>query len=401
MVHAALTILRKDLRLRLRDRSVWLFAVIVPMALTMVFSLIFPSDDEFSFSAAVVDDDGGPLADAFVNGVLAELQREGLVELVAADSVAHAQRLIDGGDIAAAWVLPAGFSQAVVAGESAQAQVIHNPDRALSTSVARAIMDGFVRQLDTARLAVATTVVLAGPPATSSSPSSANIDAELLADIAERAAASAPLAHVSDLATEARRLDPRSQLGAGMAVFFVFFTATFGISGLLEEREQATLPRLAAAPIPADAIMAGKALGAFLVGMVSMVILAVGNHVLLGADWGPPLGIAVLVVATVLCATGVMALVGSFARTVEQAGNLQSIVALVFGLAGGVFFPVGATGWMAQLSLLSPHGWFIRGLGDQVGAATATAVVPAAAMLLVLGLFTGVLGAARMRKVAL
>ena len=61
---------------------------------------------------------------------------------------------------------------------------------------------------------------------------------------------------------EDRQLDPVSYLAAGMAVFFLFFIVQYGVTGLLEERQQGTLPRLMAAPIPVAAIHVGKAMGA-------------------------------------------------------------------------------------------------------------------------------------------
>lgn len=392
MIHSALTILRKDLKLRVRDRSVLLFAFVVPLALTFVFSLIFPGEDDFLLTAAVANEDDGEVAAAFVDDALPALVEAGLVELLVADGEQAARRMVEDGDAAAAWVIPAGFSDAVMAGGSPQLLLLHNPDRALSTEVARGIASGFLGQIDRVTLAVATVAAGAG----GSEP--VTVDEAMISALAADVATAPSLVEVAALDAEARQLDPVSYLGAGMAVFFLFFTVTFGITGLLEEREQATLPRLLAAPVASAAIPVGKALGAFVVGVMSMAVLAIGNRFALGANWGPPLGVVILVLAGVLCALGVMALVGSFAKSVEQAGNLQAIVAMAFGLTGGVFFPVGATGWMANLSLVSPHGWFIRGLGDQVGAGTWTAVLPAAGALIAVAAGTGLVGALRWRK---
>ena len=389
MISGALTILGKDLRLRVRDRSVLLFAFVVPMALTFVFSLIFPSEDDFLLTVAVVDEDGGPVAAAFTQEFVPALVDEGFVEATYVGSADVARQMIDDGDVAAAWLVPEGFSAEVIAGSPTELTVLHNPDRALSTEVARGIAEGFVTEVRRVSLSVATTATAAGSA----------FDPRDVEAITAQAGTSPALLAVGGLDTEVRQLDPTSYLGAGMAVFFLFFTVTFGITGLLEEREQRTLPRLLAAPIGINAVHLGKAMGAFVIGVVSMTVLALGNRLVLGVDWGPPVGVAVLVVAGVLCALGVMALVGSYATTVEQAGNLQSIVAMAFGLSGGVFFPVGATGWMANLSLFSPHGWFLRGLGDQVGAGTWTGVLPAAGVLFAVGMVTGALGTLRLRKV--
>ncbi len=75
------------------------------------------------------------------------------------------------------------------------------------------------------------------------------------------------------------------------------------------------------------------------------------------------MAVSVLVLAAVLSATGIVAAVAAVARTAEQANVWQSIIAIVLGMVGGSFFPIrGGPEWLADLSLISPHAWFLRGL---------------------------------------
>jgi ABC-2 type transport system permease protein len=168
-----------------------------------------------------------------------------------------------------------------------------------------------------------------------------------------------------------------------MAVFFLFFTVQFGVSSLLDERHNGTMARLLAAPIRPTAILGGKLLVSFAVGVVSMGLLVATTSVLLGARWGDPAGVAVLVVAGVLAATGLTAFVASLARTADQAGSWQAIIAVVMGTLGGSFFPIGQVGGaLAALSYLTPHRWFMQGLADLAGGGGLAAVWwPATAML--------------------
>lgn len=390
MLTAALTILAKDLRLRLRDRSVLLFALVVPLGLTLLFSTIFPDTEEIRLRAAVVDLDGSDVAAGFVDEALPQLAEAGLLEPAEAADVADARAQLEAGELDAAWVLPAGFGDDVTSGRGATLEVLVNPDRALRAEVARSVAEGYADRLDAITLAVATTAVAAG---------GADTDVDL-ARAAGIAAATAPPVTLTESATEDRQLDGVSYLAAGMAAFFVFFTVTFGVTGMLEERQLGTLPRLLASPVSAAALQLGKALGALLLGLVSMTVLALASRFALGAEWGPPVGVAVLVVAVVLAALGVMALVGSFARTAEQAGNLQAIVAIVLGMLGGVFFPLPFDGGgLETLTLLSPHAWFLRGLGDLVGSGEVAAVWPAAGALVAFGVVTAVPAVVRMRRV--
>jgi ABC-2 type transport system permease protein len=387
VLRPALLILRKDLRLRVRDRSVLLFGIVVPLALTAVFAFVFPDMEAFRFAATVVDEDGGPVAAAFVDDLVPALVADGVLVEVTAEDAASARALVDDGTIDAAWLLPAGLSDAVAGGAGAELEVLVNPDRALAAEVARGIAVGFAARVDEVRLAVATaeTAGAAGTP-------------DQLGVVAQVAAERpASLVAVEPLVAADTQLDPLSYLAAGMAAFFVFFTVQYGVTGLLEERHQGTLPRLLAAPIPVGAIHVGKAAGAFVLGVVSMAVLALGARFLLGAAWGPPLGVAVLVVALVVAATGLMAFVGSFARTADQAGNLQSIVAVSLGMLGGVFFPLGS-GVLARLAVVAPHHWFLRGLGEQVASGAWTSVLPAAGAIAALGVVAAIPATLRLRR---
>ena len=65
-----------------------------------------------------------------------------------------------------------------------------------------------------------------------------------------------------------------------------------------------------------------------------------------------------------------------------------SIIALVFGLLGGTFFPVSQVGGvLSTLSLITPHAWFMRGLGDLAGGEV-SAVLPSVGVLLAFGVIT-------------
>ena len=380
-MRAAFTILAKDLRLRLRDRSVLLFAVVVPLGLTVLFSGIFPDTEELRVTAAVVDQDGGEVAAGFTGGLLPVLVEDGVVVLEDVADEDEARALLDTGGLDAAWVIPAGFTERVRSGEAAELGVLVNADRALPGEVARGIAGSYTTQLTSISLAVATTGAAAGGELTE-----AQLD-----QVVALASGADPVVALTDLVAPDRQLDAVSYLAAGMAAFFVFFTVQWGVTGLLEEKQLGTAPRLLAAPIAPWSIQVGKALGAALLGLVSLTVLAVAGDLLLGAEWGPPLGVAILIVALVLAAVGLMGLVGSFARTAEQAGNAQSIVAIVLGMAGGVFFPLpGDHAVVRFAAAVSPHAWFLRGLGDGAATGAWTAVLPAAAAIAAFGLAAAV-----------
>lgn len=389
MVASALTILAKDLRLRVRDRSVVMFALVVPLGLSLLLASVLPEPEELVLRAAVVDEDGGEVARGFAGGLVPALEQQGLLELADVEDRDAATTAMASGDLDAVWILPADFSERVTAGDGAQIEVLVNPDRVLRAEVARAVAGQYAAEIERVSLIVATTSRAVGGPL-----GDAELD-ELVAD----ATTSESALRLRDEQAQEAQLDLPSRVSAGMAAFFVFFTVQFGVLGLLEERQLGTLGRLLASPLTTVSVHVGKALGALLLGLFSMTVLAVASAVALGARWGPPGAVAVLIVGIVLSALGLMALVGSFARTAEQAGNYQAIVAVVLGMVSGAFFPLPLDeGALRLVTWISPHAWFLRGLQDATGTGAWTTALPAVAALVGFGIVTAALAWLRIRR---
>ena len=371
-MRAAWLICAKDLKARLRDRSALLIGIVVPLGLAFIFNSIFSGISGASdvISLGVVNADHGVAGQQFTSQVLPAVGRSGLISIHAEPSLARARALAANGTLAAVIVIPAGFSARVQAGQPASMQVIGNVDAPVSAEVARSIAEGYAAGLNRVLLSVATvagTTTL--PPA----------QAQALA--AQVAAAAAPVA-VADVSAQTRELNQKSFFAAGMAVFFLFFTVQFGVTSLLEERNDGTLARLLAAPISRTSILGAKLLTSFLLGVISMAVLAVATTLLFHAHWGNPLGVAVLVISAILAATGIMALIATLARNAEQAANWQSVVAVILGLIGGTFFPVSqAPGILSRITFIAPQAWFLRGLGDLRGGSLSVIWIPALAML--------------------
>ena len=134
-------------------------------------------------------------------------------------------------------------------------------------------------------------------------------------------------------------------------------------------------------------------------GVASLVVLIVATTLMLGADWGPPPGVALIVVSAVISAIGITTLVTSFMKTADGAGAANSAVAMTLGILGGTFSPTAqAPEAMQALSLVTPHAWFLRGLAEMQGGGTIADALPAVGVLLATGLVTGAIGFARARR---
>jgi ABC-2 type transport system permease protein len=386
-VRHALLIAARDLRERARDRTAYVLAIVLPLALAGIFTLILGniSGDSEIFRYAVADADRGAIARAFTDDVLRRAAASGAIELRTTSSEQEARALVDDGTATAAFLLPAGLTEDVQAGRAARIEVVGDVDAPTGTDIARSLAQAYTDQLAAVRTAVAATVHsgVTTPPA----------------ELAAAAAAALPPAALVEDTTARRQLDAKTQYAAGMAVFFLFFAVQPGVTGLLDERRNGTLARLLAAPVRRSSILAGKLLTSVVVGVVSMAVLIVASSLLMGAHWGRPAGVALLVLSGVMAATDAMAVVAAIAKTSEQAGGWQAIVAIVLGSLGGAFFPVSQAGGVLEtLSLLAPHHWFLRGLADLAGGEVA-AVLPSVAAMTLFAAVTGAAALLLFRKV--
>lgn len=388
-MRAAFVIAAKDLRQKLRDRSVLLLAVAAPLLLAFLFSTMLPNQDTFHVHYAVVDLDGGDVARGLVDGPLASLAEADVATIVPLTTQAEARTAVEAGEVDAAIVVVPGFSAAVRAGEPAELLVLGG-DSGLAAEIARSVLASFGSRVTAVQVAVHTAVAAAG----------ASPDPSTAAALARAAIDAPPPIDVTGEATLDRAASSVTFYGASMAVLFVFFAAQFGVLGLLTERRNGTLARMLAAPIAPATILLGKVLVSLVVAAVSMTVIAVATTVLLGADWGDPIGVAALILAISLAATGISTLVVGFARTEDQAGSLIAMVAMVLAIVGGSFFRMSqAPEGMAALSMLTPHAWFLRGIDDLAAGGGIVDVVGPIAVLAVVGLATGGIGLLRARRV--
>jgi ABC-2 type transport system permease protein len=388
---SALRIAAKDLRLRVRDRSFFVLGIVAPLVLAYIFYLVFGSaatGTGLGLEYGVVDEDGSEISTAFTS-VLQGAASEDILALDEFDQRAEADSALEAGDIDAYFVVPAGLEDAVFGNQAATIDIVGDVDAPTSTQIAASFAEQFSSGIAASQLAVVTTAAVDGVPVTS----------DLLGSLSRDPAEAGMSFTLADRTADTRQLDASTYFASGLAVFFLFFTVNFGVTGLLEEERDGTLARLMASPIPRFSVIAGKGIVSFVLGLVSMFILIVATTLLMDADWGAPLGVALLVVASVLAAIGIMGLVASVAKTPEGAANLGSIIAVVLGMLGGTFFPIAAGGdLLASLTYLTPHAWFLRGLAELSDGASWTAVLPAVLSILLFAIVTGTLAYVLLRR---
>jgi len=387
-MRAAFVIAGRILRQRIRDRSALIFAVLTPLGLALAFAAIIPDfTGTFHTTIAVVDDDHGAAATALLDGPIAGLTTAGIADIRSFGSEADARAAVASDQVGVAIVIPAGFTAAIHDATPVEVRILGGSGAA-AREVVRATVSAFAERVDASQLAVET-VIATGEP----------VDAGTMQRIREALQADAPIV-VSDVQSAHRQASMATFYSAAMAIMFVFFATQYGALAILAERRVGTLNRLLAAPIGQASVVLGGSIAGFLLGLLAMTILVVATTLIGHASWGPPPFVALLVVAAVVAAIGISTLVATMARTVEQAGGLNAIVALCMAAIGGVFIPLSqAPEILARVSLITPHAWFLRAVDTlSVPTAALADILPTIAVLIAMGVVTGGVGLARARK---
>lgn len=393
-MRAALVIALKDLRQRLRDRSALIVAFVAPLGLALIVSGAFGAgfSGQFDATYSVLDQDSSELSRAFRNQVLLAPQFKDQIKIVDARSEQEIRDLIRRDVLSAGFVIPKGFSDAVTGNRRAEIRVFRNPDSPIGSEVAEALADAYTGQINAGRLSVLTTVRVRGAP-----PDPAAIEA-----LARDAAGERIPVELVDGQVGIKKVSGASYFGPAMAIFFLFFSTSFAARSLLAEREQGTMPRMLAAPVRRTSIILGKALTGFTVGIVSLGVMFVTFGLLLDVDWGDPLTIGALSVATVLAVMGLTAAIQSFARTQEQADSYSQMSSVLFALIGGSFFPIfDMPEAIQRISVIAPNAWALRGFTDMVyDGATVSDLGLHFAVILAFAVVTGGIAIARANRLS-
>ena len=384
----------KDLTLAFRDRAALILMLLVPFTLTIGLGLVtgrFTAGggnrsgiSEIPMVIVNKDDEqlGNVLVDLFTSNDLAQL-----VEPTVLGDVAAARKQVEDDHVAAAVIVPAGFTTSVFDQQQKTVKIeVHaNPGRTLTASVVQSIVEEFLSRVHADSVGGQVTVrqlIVSGRVAPE--------DAERIGrEIGGRWRAASDAITVQRVTTDtanAPGLDILAVLAPSTALMFLMYTVSHGARSLLAERMGGTLPRLFVTPTTYAQILGGKVLGIFLTGAMQVGILIATTTLMFGIRWGDPRGIVALVLAAAAGATGWGLLLTAVAKTSVQVGNLGSAMMLLFAiLGGGLGFNFPLPEWADLIARLTPNRWGIDGFIALGAGGTLTDVTPHVMALVVMG----------------
>lgn len=384
----ALMIGRLDLRRRLRDRSILVQVFLAPILLALIVGGAFGSGfGSYTTTILIADEDQTETSAGIVAAIAASSEEDGVVFLPrTVVEVADAVATVDAGDAAAAVVIPAGFTAAVLGGGPAELLVVGAPGDDIDRSIAQAVADGIAASAQSRRVGAATA-------ATAGAQFGVPIDEAQL----QQLLAQPPIIVVADARFE-NSFNLMAFFAPGMAMIFLFFVMGAAARSLLTERREGTLNRMLAGPTPPSAVLLGKAAAVFILGILSMLTVYLVTTFAFGVDWGDPAGVLLVMVSAVIAIAGFSLVITGLARNEEQAEALTIIGTLIFAVFGGTFV-YAASGLFAQLRVFTPNGQALIAFIDlSAGEASWLDVLPHVLILVAMGVVSGAIGLAAIRK---
>lgn len=334
-----------DLRRLARDRLALFFVLVLPFVLIVTIGS-FVNEASGDASVAVIDDDGGAVAERLMG------------ELDGADGLAvdttrnrrEAERDIRIGQLEAAVVIPEGFSARVDQGD-ARVSVMTDPMSQTAPLVDAALneaVDRIGRQLTVQHVLQSNGVA----------------DAEASAATATERAGRSEV-DVQTLGSESE--SPGFAFAAGgQMILFMFVNALTAGGMFIEMRRLGILNRVRAGPVDPSDVLIGLGVSRFLVatGLAALILLFASAAY--GVDWGDPVVVGSTVVLFGFVSAGASILIGSLFDQPDASVSVGIPVGLGMAALGGCMFPLFLAPEPMQVAakVLTPHAWAVEALMD-------------------------------------
>ena len=381
---ALAALVRKDLQIFFTDRRAVILTLAIPIAIASFFGSLFSGPEEGGERArvavAVVDQDGSALS----KRIVATLGTDTAIA-VTQPALSEARASVQGGRMAVAVVIPAGFGAAAVRtfltqGQNTELELLTDPSRGAEVAMVRGLLTGHVMQAVVQESFTGPDGRLAMEDALKTLDSSGMPDdtRELLRQLLQsaqglsRAQAGTPASAMAvPFAVRETPVtgNPLSKYNgyahsfAGMGIQFALFAAIDLAAGVLLERERGLWKRLRSAPLSRTTLLVARAISGTLVTMLTLLTGFVFAVIVFRVTIANVPGFVAMIVASSIMAASFGLLVAALGHTAAATRRAAAFVVLVMVMLGGAWVPAFLfPAWLQQFTWLVPVRWSVEGL---------------------------------------
>ncbi|MBE3038656.1 MAG: ABC transporter permease [Chloroflexi bacterium] len=367
----------KDLTQILRDRKTFMFLLLMPILFTILFGLAFsgtgkgPADSRLP--VGYLDLDNGTysqhLKNMLTGSTVIRLDED------TTRSETDLNQLVADEKLAAALIVPAGYSQSVQDGTPLKLTFIADPSNPSASTIQGEVMAATNRMMSAIR-----TAQIVGQTTSAFTPA---FEQALAAwqdpPVQVVSTSSATIKMQDDITLSATHTSP------GMMLQFAIAGLIGAATVIVNERKTRSLQRLLTTATSRVHILLGHYLAIFTLIFGQFVLLITFGQLFLHVDYlRIPLATLLVAVAAAACISAMGLLIGVFAKSEEQTVIFVMIPMFVLSGLGGAWMPLEFTGSAFQsIGHVSPVAWAMDGFKNIVarGLGFSSVLVPAAALL--------------------
>lgn len=346
--------------------------IALPFVFMMIYTLVFGDDDGSipKTGVAVVDEDS-TFVSQFVSGSLSAGPLSEIVEVHPVDDLDQVQRLFQDEKASAALVIPAGFSDSVLAQVPVTLTLYENPRHFVGPQVARGVAGALIT------LGNGLIGVFSEPlrDIQRMVDSDSSVSASQVGSVAQKVFTSADRVQslgamrrlrvtvADDAGGDDQPFDMAAMFFPGLIMFGLLSVSLSLETRFLIDRTRRVTHRLVTAPFPPWRVVAEQRLFA----ATFLYLVALVSGLLGGLVWKiPPLGLAdvnLIVIALIMFIIGINGTIYSLSRSIKASGAVASFVMMALVIVGGGFFPAEFAGeGFAAFSRTTPTGMATAGL---------------------------------------
>lgn len=375
-----LDITLKDLLEILRDRKAFLFLLLMPIGFTLLFGIAFGGigggEGDARLPVGWLDQDGGRLS-LELQGMLASSQVIRLEE-DAGFSVDDLEKLVANEELAAAVLIPGGYSRAALEGKPEKLLLIADASSASGASVKSEVLAAAGRLMSSVLAAETAGIIVEG----------ASFDSAFEEALAAWQQPPIRITTTSAAFEEDEQGDQAIMSAAhtspGMMLQFAIASLLVAAQMIVNERKSKSLQRLLTTATSHTHILLGHFLAIFTLIFAQFVLLAAFGQIILKVDYlRLPVATLLVMFAAALCISALGLLIGVLAKTEDQAIIFSLIPMFVFSGLGGAWMPLEYTGKAFQtIGYLSPVAWAMDGFKNITvrGLGLESVIMPALAL---------------------
>lgn len=386
----------KDVLITFRDRKALVLLLLMPLVL--IFILGNALGNAFSqeaaierFNVAVIDKDNGQMGDS-LKKVLVSRDVKKIIKInYLPDDLARER--VSKGELSAALVIPADFTEQVMTGKNSSLLIFTDPGSPLQASVFRSIVENFTARVSAVQVGVKAVAEVTAAQGGNPIPVVAEAVPYFSSPREDNYS-------IEDIAVEGKKtVSSQQYYSAGMAVMFILFSGMFGIKSIINEREKHTLARLMASNTTRFTIITGKFIGILGTGFCQLLIMIAVTSLIMKVHWGTSwFGVMVIGFSAVFATAGLSMFIAAVAPSPKSADILSSIGINIMSILGGSMIPVDQMpAAMKLLSKFTINGWALKGFLKLMQDQSWLTVTGPAAVLLGAGIVFLILGAWRLK----